>query len=202
MKQYYERYWKTQEVLGDFLYKWPALKQFIPTKKNISILDFGCGKGVITSEIATINPDVKLYGVDVSDDALRATKKKLPQITVKKITDGGKIPFQDNFFDFVIASDVLEHVYDTENAFIELSRVLKKNGRILISVPYNGLLKRVLISAFFFEKVFTPYSPHIRHYTKNSLSKALTSVDLKIIDAGYFGRFYPLSNGMYILAKK
>lgn len=202
VKQYYERYWKTQEILEDFHYKWPVLKKFIPRKKDIKILDFGCGKGVITSVIEKINPLSKIYSVDVSEEALTITKKKLPNSTLKKIADGSEIPFTDEYFEFIIASDVLEHVYDTENAFIELSRILKKNGRILISVPYNGLLKRVIISAFFLEKVFTLYSPHIRYFTKNSLFDALRAVLLSPIKAGYYGRFYPLSNGMYILAKK
>jgi ubiquinone/menaquinone biosynthesis C-methylase UbiE len=202
MKQYYERYWKKQEVLEDFSYKWPVLKKFIPKKRNISILDFGCGKGVITVEIEKINRHAKIYGVDVSEDALQICRKKLPKHMFKKIVDGGKIPFPDETFDFIIASDVLEHVYDTENAFLEISRVLKKNGKLLVSVPYNGLLKRTIIAAFFFEKIFTAYTPHIRHFTKNTLHEALKLVGLNAFKTGYYGRFYPLSNGMFVLAKK
>src|SRR6185437_14474976 len=143
MKSFYERYWETQEVLGDFAYKWPVLKQLVPQDKKIKLLDFGCGKGIIFHEIAKMNPRAEMIGVDVSNEALQSVKKKFPQQKFYKIEDGGRLPFRSNYFDFILASDVLEHVYDTENAFAELARVLKPGGKILISVPYNGKIKNV-----------------------------------------------------------
>lgn len=57
MPAFYERYWSgNAKVLSDFDLKWPTLSKFIPTEKNIAILDFGCGKGHILSEIAKLNP--------------------------------------------------------------------------------------------------------------------------------------------------
>lgn len=199
---YYERYWKRKEVLEDFSYKWPVLKPLIPKKDKIKILDFGCGKGKILSEMKMVNSKAEFYAVDVSKKALDFIKRKDLTTVLKKIDDGGKIPFKDNLFDFIIASDVLEHVYDTENAFAELSRTLKKNGKILISVPYNGLLKRVIIALFFFDQIYEPSTPHIRSYTKNNILKYLNKNGIKMIKVGYYGRFYPFSSGMFVLGKK
>lgn len=202
MKSFYERYWETQEVLSDFPYKWPVIKQHIPHDEKIKLLDFGCGKGTITGEIIAMNPRADITGVDVSQEALDFISKKFKKQKFYKIEDGGKLPFKDNTFDFIIASDVLEHVYDTENAFTELARILKPGGRILISVPYNGKLKNVIITLFFYESVFTPYTPHIRFFSKKSLGEALSNVRLRPIKWGYYGRFYPLSHGMYVVATK
>lgn len=202
MKTYYERYWQKKEVLEDFHYKWPIIKKFIPTKGNISILDFGCGKGTILSEMRKINPLAHFTAVDVSQKALNFIKKRDKKSKLRKILDGGSLPFEENTFDFIIASDVLEHVYDTENVFFELSRVLKNKGKILISVPYNGILKRTLIALFFFEFIFEPSTPHIRFYTKKSLTKYLNSYGINVDKVGYYGRFFPFSNGMYVVGIK
>lgn len=202
MKSFYERYWEHQDILEDFPYKWPVIKHFIPKEKGLKILDFGCGKGTIFKEILKINSHSEIIGVDVSEKALIENKKRFPKNKFYLIEDGGKLPFNNNFFDFIIASDVLEHVYDTDNAFQELARVLKPNGTILISVPYNGWVKNVLVAMFFFEYIFHPRSPHIRHYTKRNLTNFLKDVKLKPEKIGYYGRFYPVSSGMYILSKK
>jgi len=202
MLPFYERYWRDTEVLEDFDYKWPVLKKFIPKNEKIKILDFGCGKGKIFGEILTINPHANITGVDVSKKAITFIKNKFPKKKFYKISDGGKLPFSSQSFDFIIASDVLEHVYDTENAFLELARVLKKNGKILISVPYNGKIKNTIITLFFYDIVFDPYSPHIRFFSKRSLSGCLKKVYLKPLRWGYYGRFFPLSHGMYVVAVK
>ena len=202
MKQYYERYWENQEELSDFKYKWPVLKNFIPKDKGTRILDFGCGKGLITKEISKINQKAIITGVDVSQEALKSAKKRVKKANFTKIYESKKLPFKDASFDFIIASDVLEHVYDTEFAFSELGRVLKKDGKILISVPYNGLIKRVIIALFFFEMVFQPTSPHIRHFTRGTLINCLDKVKISELKTGYYGRFFPLSNGMFVLGFK
>lgn len=202
MNKFYEDYWSKKEVLEDFHYKWPVLKKFIPNKIGISVLDFGCGKGTILTEMKKLNSGAKFYAIDVSKKALEFIKKKDKKTVFRLIEDGGKLPFKNNFFDFVIASDVLEHVYNTENAFKEISRVLKKNGQILISVPYNGIFKRTIVALFFFDIIYEPSTPHIRSYTKNNLEKYLKKNGIKTQKVGYYGRFFPFSNGIYILGKK
>lgn len=200
-KSYYERYWKNQEVLSDFSYKWPKVKKLIP-KGHVKLLDFGCGKGTILGEMLKVNPKLDMVGADVSEEALNFAKKKYPKQTFVKITEGQKLPFKSNTFDFITALDVLEHIYDTDRAFEELARVLKPNGKILISVPYNGLLKNLAISLFFFDYIFDPATPHIRFYTKNTMTKYLTKYGLTPTYWNYHGKFYPFASGMHTVAQK
>jgi len=202
MKPFYERYWEHEEVLEDFSYKWPIIKKQIPHNKKIKILDFGCGKGKMFGEILKMNPNADLVGVDVSEKAISFIKKKFPKQKFKKIEEGSILPLTTNTFDFIIASDVLEHIYDTELIFSEIARILKPGGKILISVPYNGRIKNVIITLFFYESVFDPYSPHIRFFSKKSLQGCLEKVNLKSQRWGYYGRFFPISNGMFVVAEK
>lgn len=202
MKKYYERYWENQEELEDFHYKWPAVKKFIPKDKAIKLLDFGCGKGAFISEILKINPKLKITGADISNTAIKSLRKKINYLKFVLIKENRKLPFKKGEFDFITALDVIEHVYDTEEILKELRRILKPGGKILISVPYHGLIKNLIISLLFFEINFDPFGPHIRFFTKKSLVKCLEKTGLKPLETGYFGRFYPLSRGMYILAQK
>lgn len=202
MNKFYEDYWRKKEVLEDFSYKWPVIKRLIPQEIKIKILDFGCGKGKIIDEIIRINNKADITGVDVSNTALNFARKKYKKFKFIKIDDGERLPFNKNSFDFITSLDVLEHVYDTELIFSELARILKSGGKILITVPYYGLIKNLIIALFAFDFVYTPRTPHIRFYTKKSLLKEIKSAGLTPEKFGYYGRFYPISKGMFCLAHK
>jgi 2-polyprenyl-3-methyl-5-hydroxy-6-metoxy-1,4-benzoquinol methylase len=201
---YYEKYWNSlkNRELKDFVYKWPVLSSYISILTKGTILDFGCGDGKILDEIAKLNPGANLIGTDVSDIAIKEAKKAVPNARYIKICDGGIIPLKDNSIDFIVALDVIEHVFDTENMFNELARIIKSGGQILISTPFCGFIKNVLIAMIGFETVYDPTGPHIRYYTKKSLTRCLTDCGFYPVKWGVFGRFYPISKGMYVLARK
>lgn len=200
-KQFYESYWEDTEELSDLPYKWPVLRTLFPEGTH-TFLDFGCGKGAITKRVAALRPNYTIYGTDISSRALSYAKKTLPNATYSLLSDTQKIPHKDNSFSVVLASDVLEHIYDTKTAFNELSRVLAPGGTLIITVPYNGKLKMLIAILVGFEFYFDPMSPHIRHFSPKTLSKSITDCGLSVERIGYYGRFYPLSRGMFLVARK
>lgn len=202
MQDFYERYWhNVSPELADFRYKWPILSGFIPTKRCV-ILDYGCGKGKILSEVEKLNPDARLFGADVSRVARDICQKTVPRAKVLAIDDDQRVSLPPNSCDFVLSLDVIEHIYDTEKVFTEFRRVLKKGGHLLLSTPYYGFLKNIIIALVGFNFVFDPKSPHIRFYTKKTLTSLLTEYGFTVEKFGYYGRFFPVWRGMYVLAKK
>ncbi|KKU81366.1 MAG: hypothetical protein UY10_C0059G0002 [Microgenomates group bacterium GW2011_GWA2_47_8] len=201
-KVFYERYWKCQDILSDFPYKWPIVKKLLPPNSQLKLLDFGCGTGHLLKEVVKIRPDYRIYGVDISTKALEVAKTRVPRGVFRFVSNDQHIPFPNNSFDIILALDVLEHIYDTKTVFTELARVLKPNGMLIITVPYNGKLKLILATLVAFDGYFNPYSPHIRFFNKSTLRRCLTDAKLSPLRFGYFGRFYPLSNGMYAIATK
>lgn len=199
---FYEKYWKNQDVLDDFGYKWPVIQKLLPTDSRLNFLDFGCGKGTILKEIAAIRPKFCLYGTDISGSALMIAKRRIAQGVFRLLKADQRIPFSGSFFDYVLAADVLEHVEDTSTAFRELARVLKKGGKLLVTTPYNGKLKVILATLLAFEKYFDPHSPHIRFFSPRSLRQCLSEADFRPQKFGYFGRFYPLSRAMFAVSEK
>ena len=119
-----------------------------------------------------------------------------------KIVDGGPIPLADSSVDFVFSSEVVEHIYDTENAIREIARVLKPGGMFLITVPYHGFLKNLSIVFLGFDKHFDPTGPHIRFFSKKTLTTLLKKNGLEIENYNYYGRFFPFSHSIVAFAKK
>lgn len=203
MPEFYERYWSEKGGhLGDFPLKWPKLSPLIPREAGITILDFGCGKGEILSEISKLNPNAKLIGVDVSEKALEEARKLFPQAEFRLIKDGEKVPIGDKEVDFIFSSEVIEHIYDTENAISEMNRILKPGGKLLLTTPYHGFLKNILVTLFNFDKHFDPTGPHVRFFSKKTLTNLLMKFGFQVEEQGFFGRFYPISHSIYISALK
>lgn len=202
-KQFYENYWQgAKDYSPDFALKWPKLKRFIPIKRDVVIVDFGCGNGQIIKEMELVNPEATYIGLDISEKALEQARKILPDYKFYKIEDGGRFPLDDNSVDFVFSSEVIEHIYDTENAFSEITRILKPGGKLLLTTPYHGLIKNILIVLFVFDCHFNPIGPHVRFFSKKSLFNLLKKNAFNVEKYGYYGRFYPIPHSIFVLAKK
>ena len=138
----------------------------------------------------------------MSEVALEQAKKDLPEVEFYKIIDGENLSLNNGIIDFIFSSEVIEHIYDTENAFSEMARILRSGGKILITTPYHGLIKNLLITLFVFNKHFNPIGAHIRFFSKKTLLDLLNKNNLKFVKIGYYGRIYPISHSIYILAEK
>jgi methionine biosynthesis protein MetW len=96
------------------------------------VLDLGCGDGRFTSEISKRNNDV--FGLELNSYGLKKCREKKLQVRRADLNEG--LPFEDKVFDVVVASDVLDQIYDTSFLFAECARVLKSGGQLLVTA-YN-----------------------------------------------------------------
>lgn len=202
MKKIYDLWWKEGGLAEghDFKWKWPKIKRVLPPK-NSTILDFGCGEGRYIEEFLKVNP-YKIVGIDISSYAIKEAKKKFPKAKLYALSGDEKLPIKNENIDFILAADVIEHIFDVSNFLLEMNRCLKKGGKIFISTPYYGTIKNLVIALIGFEIVYSPHSQHIRFFTKKSLSTLLKNHGFSIISYGEYGRFKPLSRGMYFVAEK
>lgn len=104
------------------------VKSFVYGNRG-KLLDCGCGEGHLLQELSG-----EKYGVDSSRSALRKAGERNPDA---EILHGylEHLPFDDNYFDVVICSEVLEHIKDFPKAVSEIIRVTKKAGIMIITVP-------------------------------------------------------------------
>ncbi|NMC36396.1 methyltransferase domain-containing protein [Candidatus Beckwithbacteria bacterium] len=96
------------------------------------LLDAGCGTGLFTKE--ALARKAKVTSIDIASKLVKLTKNKNPKTTALTASLL-KLPFENNHFDIVICSDVIEHTKDPYRATKELIRVLKPGGYLALTVP-------------------------------------------------------------------
>lgn len=105
--------------------------------KPKKILDAGCGRGYYPTLLTHLDFPTEIIGIDIVQEYLNIAQKNTQHDKRVKILNCGieHIPYPASYFDCIICSEVLEHVPNHHKALIELKRILKKNGIILITVP-------------------------------------------------------------------
>lgn len=101
-------------------------------KKIHSILDLGCGTGVLLEQIKELNLAEELSGIDISAEMLKIAKSRLGNHATLILGDTEKLPFQDNSFDAIICNDSFHHYPLPHIVLEEVSRCLRENGILVI----------------------------------------------------------------------
>lgn len=100
------------------------------------ILDVGCGKGELLGEVAAWYPTAALYGADFSAARLGdAVRRGGSRVTLVEADIQRSLPFRDAFFDRVFCTNTLEHLKDPERCLREIVRILKPDGRAILTLP-------------------------------------------------------------------
>lgn len=153
--------------------------------KKIKILDVGCNDGELTQKYSKYG---EVIGIDISKKAIRECKKKGINCL---LSDLESLPKKyDNFFDIVMAGDIIEHIFDTDNFLKHAHRVLKKDGILLLTTPNLASFGRRLmlligVNPFIEYSVKFPNETinvgHIRYYTKADLELQFSNLGFKNI---------------------
>ncbi len=112
------------------VYKWSWVIDFLDSfKENSLIYDLGCGNGRNMN-----HGSLKFIGIDNCENFIKICNEKNLQVINSNIT---KIPLQNNSADGIICIAVFHHLYSNQNrldALLEMKRLIKTNGKILLSV--------------------------------------------------------------------
>lgn len=117
------------------------IKSLIPSKK-IKILDVGFGQGYI-EELLDKNKSYDLYGIDISSTAVKRARTKFKGNFITGDISQIKTHYKKNFFDAILALELIEHVSPNEifNFYKSLHKLLKPGGILIISTPLNEDLR-------------------------------------------------------------
>ncbi len=145
--------------------------------RNKNILDIGCYDGTLLGQIK--NKKNNFYGVEASDYGVRECKKKGIKTKSFFCDDKTRLPFEDNFFDLVVCGEIIEHVYDTDFFLDNISKVLKMNGKLILSTPNIASLGRRIMLLMGINPIIevSPNKPessgHIRYFTFETIQELL-----------------------------
>jgi SAM-dependent methyltransferase len=101
--------------------------------KDVIILDFGCGPGIISEFFGN-----GYVGIDIDETRIIQAKKMYPTKNFLHIMPNQKfLPFDDNTFEYILFNDCLHHISNSiiKNIIPELQRILKKDGQIILREP-------------------------------------------------------------------
>jgi ubiquinone/menaquinone biosynthesis C-methylase UbiE len=147
--------------------QWETMKTIKSCGYYRSILDAGCGTGLITRHLKGGN----VVGIDVNSWALERAKIHAPHATFIEASIG-KLPFNKENFDIVLCTHTLEHIEEVNLVLNEFCRVLKPSGTFIGAVPSNHILWR-------FRKYLScthnaiKGEPFHTNYTKESIKELL-----------------------------
>ena len=102
-------------------------------KQGERILDLGCGTGVLIQRLLEVSPEAEVFGIDFCAEMLEIAKQKLPESVELKLGSADNLPFPSNYFDIVISTSAFHFFRDPSQALQEAKRVLKPNGRLVIT---------------------------------------------------------------------
>jgi len=141
-------------------------------------LDAGCGEGFAAMNLSAKYPDARLFGVDISDQAVRMAKETFPEMPAI-VGDVTMLPFNDKQFDLVTSLEVLEHLPQPELA-VEMYRKLSRRY-VLLSVPNEPIFRtlRMLEGNDIFQ--WGDHPEHINHWNYFSFARFLERNGLKVI---------------------
>jgi len=149
--------------------------------KNSTLFDAGCGIGLTSMYLS--NKFNKIYAVDVEEQKIKEAKIIAKNNHIKNIEFGKVDVLKDTItsktFDFVICFEVLEHVDNEEEFIYKLSKLVKKNGIMILSFPSKTLLSRMAQKSL---------DHHKAGYSSDEIKKIAKKFKLKVVEEQSFGK--------------
>jgi SAM-dependent methyltransferase len=132
-----------------------------------SLLDIGCGEGVLTAEWARRIGDGRVVGIDLDDPKLRAEWRSREQPNLDfRAEEATRLSFADDEFDMATAIEVLEHVPEPEATLCEMARVARR--WLLVSVPREPLWRGLNMARGAYWRDLGNTPGHVNHWSKRS----------------------------------
>jgi SAM-dependent methyltransferase len=164
------------------------------------VLDLGCGAGRFVAALRDAGADP--VGVELAAAALERARRVAPGADLRLVEADGSLPLDHASADLVWCSEVLEHVADTAHLLLEVRRVLRPGGRLLVTTPFHGRIKAAAIALTRFDAHFDPLGQHLRFYTRSSLARALRESGFEAVAVSAWGGPPLLRTGLTARARR
>jgi ubiquinone/menaquinone biosynthesis C-methylase UbiE len=144
------------------------LEDLLHSTEPQSLLDVGCGEGVLTQRWANALAPARVVGIDLDDPLIAAEweRRQAPNLTYIA-QRAERLPFADGEFDVVTAIELLEHVPDPAHTLAEMARCAARH--VLVSVPHEPLWRAVNIARGAYWRQLGNTPGHVNHFSKSAI---------------------------------
>jgi 2-polyprenyl-3-methyl-5-hydroxy-6-metoxy-1,4-benzoquinol methylase len=170
----YDKYGSTNPVVRRLMAGFErSLDELIGRAAPASIVDVGCGEGVLVQKWAKRFPQARLVGLDLEAPDIQAgwAQHEAPNLEYR-INKAENLPFADREFDVASAIEVLEHVPDPEHTVAEMARVA--SGHLIVSVPREPLWRGLNMARGAYLKDLGNTPGHLNHWSKRGFVELLS----------------------------
>jgi 2-polyprenyl-3-methyl-5-hydroxy-6-metoxy-1,4-benzoquinol methylase len=138
-----------------------------------SVLDVGCGEGVLAQRFATLLPSARIVGLDLQESSLQEgwERHRAPNLSYL-IGRAEELPFAEGEFDLLSAIEVLEHLPDPERALSEMARCARRH--LLLSVPREPLWRVLNVARGAYLSAAGNTPGHLNHWSARSFVNLLS----------------------------
>lgn len=169
------------------------------------VLDIGCGNGSLTA--AWAKPRWDVTGVDLSESGITQAKATYPNIKFYRMPVGLELVerFGEGCFDAIVSAEVLEHLYAPRDLPRSAFKLLKGHGMLILTTPYNGYLKNLVIAALGkMDQHWTALwdGGHIKFWSRKTIGTLLGEAGFIGLEFGGVGRVPFLWRSMVVRAWK
>ena len=169
----YDKYGSTNPVVRRLMARFEAtLDELFATAAPRSLLDVGCGEGVLTHRWAERIAPGRVVGLDLDDPLLAAewAQRRAPTLA-NMVQTAENLPFGDGEFDAAAAIEVLEHVPDPEHTVAEMARCAERH--LLVSVPREPLWRGLNMARGAYVRDLGNTPGHLNHWSRRSFERLL-----------------------------
>ena len=151
------------------------VKHYHPEISKAIVLDYGCGPGFIIEWF--LKAGATTYGVDMSPETVNLVNEKFKdeeRFKGGKRFDGGTLPYDDDMFDIITVTEVIEHLlpWHIDTVLSELKRILKPGGILLMTTPNDEDMSKMMVCCPECNTVFHRVG-HVRSFDKATLTSLM-----------------------------
>ena len=168
------------------------------------VLDLGCGNGALCGQL--VKSGFTVAGCDPSEDGIRFAKEAVPAARFTRIgVDDDPAELGERDFDVVVSTEVVEHLIVPSNLPQFAFRVLKPGGYLIVSTPYHGYLKNLVLSITNkWDVHHTPFwdGGHIKFWSPRTLTRLIEKQGFRVEQFLGVGRLPYLWKSMILVGIK
>jgi 2-polyprenyl-3-methyl-5-hydroxy-6-metoxy-1,4-benzoquinol methylase len=170
----YDKYGSTNPVVQRLMRGFhESLDELWELAEPESILDVGCGEGVLTGEWAERLGGGRIVGIDLDDPKLHSEWEARSRPNLEfRAEEATSLTFEDDEFDMATAIEVLEHVPEPEATLSEMARVARRH--LLVSVPREPLWRMLNMARGAYLRDLGNTPGHLNHWSKVGFHSLLT----------------------------